>query len=82
MDETQDILRGTVVGMNLVRSGQQIASTGVVVRLDDGREVGAVIELQGLAEFGKRSVRIGDLVEVDLGTVLEPIRIVGILGRK
>jgi len=76
-----DLILGTIVGMNFTRLpthiGPMCKLDGVVVRLANGREVTAVMELPPLKHaFMIHTCSIGSAVKMKLGTVLEPISIV------
>jgi hypothetical protein len=81
-----DVLEGTIVGVNVVRVprpgtltqlGPLLVVTGYQVQLSNGTEVTAVNRLPPLKHsFMLRSVRAGTKVKVALGTATEPVRII------
>ena len=78
-----DSISGTIVGLNLnghpTPIGPLCNLDSIVVRLVDGREVTAVMDLTPLKKsFMVHTYAIGSLVKMKLGTVLEPIRIIEI----
>jgi hypothetical protein len=85
MADHDDVVPGTIVGFNIVRQptpiGRVVSAMSVNVRLPDGREVPAELDLPPLEKpFMIRTFRIGSAVKVNLGTVREPIRVVEIEG--
>jgi hypothetical protein len=89
VDDSEDVLQGTIVGVNAVRRREVrfgLQTTGYVVRLDDGREVTAILDIprkKSYSAFSCRSfhVQIGKTkVRAVLGTVFDPIRIVSMDG--
>jgi len=83
MSDLENLVRGEIVGINMVRHpsphGLETEVTNFIVRLVDGREVTAVKALPQLKHVAQlRPLHIGSLVKLDLGTAIDPIRIVEI----
>jgi hypothetical protein len=86
-DDDDEIVAGTIIGIDLTRFppmavfpqlGPLLDTTGYRVKLDNGADVKVHPRLPRLKHSWMcREVRIGMRVKVALGTVLEPIRIVG-----
>jgi hypothetical protein len=83
MDDPEDTAFGTIIGFNYTRRTSSVLGGDLescVVRVDDGREVSAILDLspRGKPCF-KVHIRLGSRVRLDLGTVRDPIRIREIL---
>jgi hypothetical protein len=87
MAEADDIVAGTIVGIELTRRPPRVGMlaqlgpfldvTGYRVKLDSGAEVKVDPRLPSLKHSWMcRKIRIGMKVKVALGSVLEPMRIV------
>jgi hypothetical protein len=83
MVEDGDTVTGVLVGVNMTRHSSNFGPVaGVddfIVRLPDGREVSAILDLPRLKHsWMVRTFEIGSTVQIKLGTVLEPVRIIEI----
>lgn len=83
MVEDDDTVIGVLAGVNMTRHSSSMGPiAGVdnfIVRLSDGREVSAIMDLPPLKHsWMVRSFQIGSKVRIELGTVLGPIRIIEI----
>jgi hypothetical protein len=83
MDEDDDTVTGVLAGVNMTRHSSfmgPIAGVGsFIVRLPDGRELSAIMDLTPLKHsWMVRTFEIGSTVRLKLGTVLESIRIIEI----
>jgi hypothetical protein len=85
--EQEETLHGTIVGVHVERrkdAPRALQPVSYDVRLDDGREASAILDLVKKNSYPAFSCRTFDVrfgqtrVGVVLGTVLEPIRIVSI----
>jgi hypothetical protein len=85
MDDPDDVVVGTLAGFNLTRHSTPIGrATGidsVIVRLGDGREVTAILDLPKPKHsfMITSAMQIGYSLRVRLGTVREPIRVIEVL---
>ena len=83
MVEDEETVIGVLAGVNMTRHssfmGPIAGVDSFIVRLSDGREVPAIMDLSQLAHsWMVRTFEIGSRVRVKLGTVLEPVRIIEI----